>query len=217
MKIKDINRKYIDSLIKDNNSLIKEYLINYHFEDYTIIETINDYTFIIDYKNKNYRKENSQKTIDVLDYETILNLGYSNLIQLFKEFNIKPKKKCSNQDIPHKIVKFMKQVMKPLINLNDYEIKLTDGSLDEPYYITSFVRKDIYLKDKDYYDKDLISFKCASDYNNGYYVVFEMNQYPKSYLNLTGEAFHKKNQNSYELFRGILLSYIYFGNNEFKD
>jgi hypothetical protein len=212
------NKDEIKILLENNISLLKEYILELHFQDYQIKEVLNERgnKLLLEYKLEKYRKEGDLE-IDLLDYETLLKLGYSNLIEIFKKINILKMEECKEENISERMLELHKNIMSPIIKIDNYMIKITEGNIDNPYYIASFIPLDKYNKNKEYLDQSIKNFKAASDKKNCYFTVFELNKYPKAKLNLTGEAFYKKNTNSFELFRGILLSYVYFGNNKFND
>jgi len=153
-------------------------------------------------------------TIDLANADSILNLGYDSILKFIKKSKIiTPLPKITEKnDICNRMIDFAKDVVK--FDTDDYQVRLTDGDGDEDsYYIVSFMENEKYRERKEYLDKDLRNFKVASKIN----IIFQLDEYPKAYLNLTGSYFYDSHGTNEELLRGLFLSYYYFANVKFQD
>lgn len=139
------------------------------------------------------------------DYEQIAEIGN-------KVFEFKPRPKPHKDDIPELMVEFAKDVMRLMdYNIDDAMARLTDT--EDGYYIVCFHHPKDAAEREYYAEKSDIEFKVATKDN----IIFQLSEWPKANLNLTGRRFWDEDVNSYPLLAGIFISHIYFGNAEKED
>ena len=205
--------KKLEEIIESNKDTLLKALLEDYYEEYEL-KSQDGSEIILKYRWPEDMQEDI--TIDITDIEIVLNLGYDGLINLVKKLDIfKPLPDVNSpEETCNRMIEFAKDVISPIIDVEDYEVRLTDGDgIDDSYYIVCFLDKDDYEKEKKYINEDLIKFKVAAEDT----VIFELSKWPKAHLNLTGNYFYRRGINSEELVRGIFLSYYYFGNVKYED
>jgi hypothetical protein len=200
----------LDKVLKERRQDIVYALMEYYEDDWNFI-SLDGNTMRLSSKWDDDKHE-----VQVDDTEEILKLGYDRIIKLVKKLNIfEPLPEITFPDlIRARMINFAKDVISPIIDTDNYEVRLTDGDGGEDsYYIVCFIENSEYQKRKKDADSTLSYFKVIAETN----VIFQLSMWPKAQLNLTGSHFGTVGKNSEELLRGIFLSHYYFANVELQD
>lgn len=145
--------------------LIKGLISNGLFEEYKIT-SINENKVVF----KEFHQENEYSEKVDLNFLVDNVSQYSNLYKIFDQIGLSKKCLETTKDYNQRILELAKEIVSIKYNVDDYEVKIIEGDLEEKklFYLVSWVNKAHYEKNKDIFN----SIK-----ENGNYFQIELSKY----------------------------------------
>lgn len=167
-----LNEEEIFYLFNENRKMfIKEFVDLDLYDGYEVlsIENNGDISLLCNYDNKEEKRE--FKIRDMV-YELA---EYEHFYNIFDNLGLKNICLQETKDYDNRILELGKTIASLRYNLEDYEIRITDGSFESEdlYYIVCWMKKEWYEKSKKYYESNL-TFKCGSDGKSGSSYIIEL-------------------------------------------